>query len=185
MKDKEIVELYWARSENAISETDAKYGRYCHYISYQILYNDSDAEEIVNDTYLKAWNTIPPNRPVPLKPYVGMISRQLSFNAYEAKNTQKRGGQIETVLDELAECIPDGDSGEDIGASIALRDALNKFILSLPNKTQKIFVRRYWYSSSVAEIAEEYGMTENHVGVLLFNTRKKLKKFLCKEGFEV
>ncbi len=186
MEDKDIVGLYWARSEDAISETDKKYGRYCHYISYQILCNDADAEETVNDTYLKAWNTIPPQKPVPLKPYVGMIARQLSFNAYEAKNAQKRGGgQFETVLSELAECIPDGDSGEDIGASVALRDALERFIRSLPDKTQKIFMRRYWYSSPVAEIAEEYGMTENYVSVLLFNTRKKLQKFLCKEGFTV
>ncbi len=185
MEDKDIIKLYWERSENAISETAKKYGRYCHYIAYQILYSDLDAEEIVNDTYLKTWNTIPPNRPEPLKPYVGMITRQLSYNAYEAKTAQKRGGQFHTVLGELSECIPDSDSGNDIGESVALCDALNRFIRSLPNKTQIIFMRRYWYASPISEIAKAFGMSESHVGVLLFNTRKKLKKFLSKEGFEV
>lgn len=185
MEDKEIVGLYWSRSETAISETEKKYGRYCQYIARQIMGNDSDAEEIVNDTYLKAWNTIPPSRPDFLKPYVGMIARQLSFNAYEAKNSKKRGGQIEMILDELSECIPDGDSGEDIGEGIALRDILNRFLWSLPEKARNIFMRRYWYASPVSEIAKDYDMTENHVNVLLYNTRKKLKNYLNTEDFEV
>ncbi len=185
MEDKEIIDLYWNRSEAAISATEQKYGRYCHYIAYQILQRDEDAEEIVNDTYLKAWNTIPPNRPTLLKSYVGRIARQLSLNAYEAKNAQKRGGRLESVLEELSQCIPSGASKEDIGTSLALRDTLQKFLRSLPKKTQNIFLRRYWYASAVAEIACDYRMTENHVNVLLFHTRKKLKKFLQKEGFEV
>ncbi len=185
MEDERIVDLYWERSEAAITETQKKYGRYCHYIACQILCDDLDAEEIVNDTCLKLWNTIPPNRPQRLKSYVGMITRQLSFNAYEAKNTQKRGGQLQCVLMELSECIPDGAGSEDIGESIALRDALNRFVRTLPDRTQRIFLRRYWYSSPVSEIAKDHSMTENHVGVLLFNTRKKLKKYLRKEGFEV
>ncbi len=185
MEDKEIVDLYWARSENAIKETENKYGRYCHYIAYQILDNDCDAEEVVNDTYLKVWNTIPPNSPDSLKVYVGMISRQISLDRYDAQNAKKRKGQFELVLDELAECIPSADGNDDIGESFALREALNKFVWSLPNKTQKIFVRRYWYSSLVSEMADEYGMTENNVNVLLFNTRKKLKKFLSREGFDL
>ncbi len=185
MEDKQIVDLYWARSEAAIEETEKKYGRYCHYIAYQILYNDEDAKEIVNDTYLKTWDTVPPGRPDPLKPYVGTISRQLALNRYEAQNTQKRGGQVPLVLDELSECIPDHDSGIDIGESIALRDALNRFVRSLPDKTQNIFVRRYWYSSSISEIANDYAMKESSLTVLLLRTRKKLKEFLNKEGFEV
>ncbi len=134
---------------------------------------------------MKVWNTIPPNRPEQLKSYVGMITRQLSFNAYERKTAQKRGMQLRCVLDELAECIPDGSSSGDMAEAFALRDALNRFLRSLPKKTQTIFVRRYWYTSSLSEIAEEYSMTENHVSVLLFNTRKKLKLFLSKEGFEI
>ena len=185
MEDKQIVDLYFARSESAITETDKKYGRYCHYIAYRILENDEDAKEIVNDTYLKAWNTIPPNRPDPLKPYVGMISRQLSLDRYEEYHAQKRGGQVTLVLDELAECIPDNNHQEDIGESVALRDALNRFVWSLSHKAQKVFVRRYWYTSSISEIAREYGMKESSVTVLLLRTRKKLKDFLQKEGFDV
>ena len=185
MEDQQILDLYFARSESAITETDRKYGRYCHSIAYNILEDHEDAKEIVNDTYLKAWNTIPPNRPDPLKPYVGMISRHLSLDRYEEYHTQKRGGQVPLVLEELAECIPDNDSREDIGESVALKDALAKFIRSLPDKTQRIFLRRYWYASSVAEIAEEYGMRENSVNVLLHRTRKKLKDHLQKEGFDL
>ena len=185
MEDQQIVDLYFARSESAITETDRKYGRYCHSIAYNILEDHEDAKEIVNDTYLKAWNTIPPNRPDPLKPYVGMISRHLSLDRYEEYHTQKRGGQVPLVLEELAECIPDNDSREDIGESVALKDALAKFIRSLPDKTQRIFLRRYWYASSVAEIAEEYGIRENSVNVLLHRTRKKLKDHLQKEGFDL
>ena len=97
MEDKQIVDLYWKRSESAIAETEKKYGRYCHYIAYQILENDEDAKEIVNDTYLKTWQTIPPKRPESLKTYVGMISRQLALNVYEEQHTQKRGGQVMMV----------------------------------------------------------------------------------------
>ena len=185
MEDKQIVDLYFERSESAIAETDKKYGRYCHYIAYHILENDEDAKEIVNDTYLKAWNTIPPSRPDPLKPYVGMISRQLSIDRYEEYHAQKRAGQVALVLDELAECIPDNDGGEDIGECVALREALNKFVLSLRGKAQNVFVRRYWYSSSISEIAKDYNMKESHVTVLLLRTRKKLKEFLHKEGFDL
>ena len=185
MEDKQIVELYWARSETAISETEKKYGRYCHYIAYQILCNDEDAKEIVNDTYLKTWNTVPPQRPDPLKPYVGTISRQLSLNRYEAQNTQKRGGQVQIVLDELSECIPDNDSGADIGESVALSDALNRFIWALPQRTRNIFVRRYFYMSTIAEIAKDFSMKESNVTMHLLRTRKKLEQFLKKEGFDL
>ena len=183
MEDKQIVDLYWARSESAITETEKKYGRYCHYIAYRILENDEDAKEVVNDTYLKTWNTVPPNRPDPLKPYVGMISRQLSLDRYEEYHAQKRGGQVMLVLDELAECIPDSNSGADIGESIALSDALTRFLRDLPQRTRSIFVRRYFYMSSVREIAKDFSMKESNVTMHLLRTRKKLEHFLKKEGF--
>ena len=184
MEDNHIVDLYWARSETAIEETDKKYGRYCHYIAYQILSNNEDAEEIVNDTYLKTWNTVPPNRPDPLKAYVGMISNQLALNRYEEKTAEKRGGgNLPLIYHELDECIADEDESVDIGENLDLRDALNKFIWSLPKRTRKIFVRRYWYASSMADIAKDYGMKENAVAMLMFRTRQKLKDFLEKEGF--
>lgn len=185
MEDKQIVELYWARSETAISETEKKYGRYCHYIAYQILYNDEDAKEVVNDTYLKTWNTIPPKRPDPLKPYVGTISRQLALDVYKKQNAQKRGGQVSLVLDELLECIPNNDNGADIGESVALSDALNRFMWNLPQRTRNIFVRRYFYMSSVAEIAKDFSMKESNVTMHLLRTRKKLEQFLHKEGFDL
>ncbi len=185
MEDKQIVELYWARSETAISETEKKYGRYCHYIAYQILYNDEDAKEVVNDTYLKTWNTVPPQRPDPLKPYVGTISRQLALDVYKEQHAQKRGGQVLLVLDELSECIPDNDSGADIGESVALSDALNRFMWALPGRTRNIFVRRYFYMSTVAEIAKDFSMKESNVTMHLLRTRKKLEQFLKKEGFDL
>ncbi len=185
MEDKQIVELYWARSETAISETEKKYGRYCHYIAYQILYNDEDAKEVVNDTYLKTWNTVPPHRPDPLKTYVGTISRQLALDVYKEQHAQKRGGQVPLVLDELSECIPDNDSGADIGESVALSDALNRFIWALPQRTRNIFVRRYFYMSTIAEIAKDFSMKESNVTMHLLRTRKKLEQFLKKEGFEL
>ena len=185
MEDKQIVELYWARSESAISETANKYGRYCHYIAYQILTNDEDAEEVVNDTYLKAWNTIPPQRPDPLKSYVGTISRQLALNVYKEQHTQKRGGQVPLVLDELSDCIPNPENHENIGESIALSEALSRFLRALPQKTRNIFIRRYFYMSPVAEIARDFSMKESNVTMHLLRTRRKLEQFLKKEGFDV
>ena len=185
MEDKQIVDLYWARQESAIAETEKKYGRYCHYIAYQILSNDEDAEEVVNDTYLKLWNTIPPNRPDLLKSYAGMVSRQLALDVYREQHAQKRGGQVTLVLEELSECIPDSDSGADMGESIALSDAMSRFLWSLPVRTRNIFVRRYFYMSPAAEIAADFGMKESNVTMLMLRTRKKLAHFLKKEGFDV
>ncbi len=183
MDDSCIVDLFWARSEEAIIETERTYGRYCRFIARQILRNDADAEEVVNDTYLKTWNSIPPNRPVSLKSYVGMITRQLALDAYEAKTTRKRGGEIPLVLEELSECIPDTCDDAELGESVALRDALNRFVRSLPERTQAVFIQRYWYASSVADVARAFGMKESSVTVLMLRTRRKLKKFLEEEGF--
>ncbi len=185
MEDNRIVDLFWARSEDAIAETEKKYGRYCHYIAYQILYSDEDANEVVNDTYLKLWKTIPPKRPNPLKSYVGMISRQLALDAYEARHTQKRGGQVSLALDELSECVSDSSNGSDMSENVALSDSLSRFLRSLPQRTRKIFVRRYFYMSPIAEIARDFSMKESNVTMLLLRTRKKLEQFLKKEGFDL
>ncbi len=183
MDDKQIVELYWARNESAIFETDRKYGRYCHYIAYRILHNDSDAEEAVNDTYLKIWNTIPPKRPELLKPYVGMLARQISLDAYDKSTAQKRGGQTGAVLEELSDCVS-GEGAEFID-EILLQDALNRFLGGLPQETRMIFLRRYWYMEPIAEIAAEFGMKESRISVMMLRTRQKLKKFLEQEGFSI
>ena len=182
MEDREIVQLYWARLERAIAETALKYGKYCHYIAYQILGNREDAEEVVNDTYLKTWNTVPPNSPDPLKPYVGTISRQLAIDSYRARHAQKRGGQMPLVLEELSECVSNCED-ESMAESVALSDSLNRFLWSLPERTRHIFVRRYFYMSPVAEIAKDFSMKESAVTMLLLRTRKRLEQFLIGEGF--
>jgi RNA polymerase sigma-70 factor (ECF subfamily) len=182
MEDKDIVDLYWAREESAIRETEKKYGRYCHYVASRILQSDEDAEEVVNDTYLRAWNSIPPSRPTQLKAYLAKIASRLSLDRYDARSAEKRGGgELPLVLEELAECVPSGE-GEHLADEITLRDAVNRFLWSLPVESRRIFVRRYWYASSVAEIAREYGMKESAVGMLLLRTRAKLKHELNKEG---
>ena len=177
MTDEKIVELYWERSEEAIKETDKQYGRYFHYIAKEILQDEEDAKEIVNDTYLKAWNSIPPERPNPLKAFLGRITRQLSLNRLEQNKAQKRGGgQYFLALDELAECIP--DTGGESAQNEVLRDALDHFLASLPQRTRMIFMRRYWYTDSPQEIAQAYGMRESSVYTVLSRTRKQLKRFL-------
>ena len=185
MDDLDIVALYFARSEEAITETDKKYGKYCHYIAYQILNDREDAGEIVNDTYLKVWNTVPPKKPNPLKAYLGVISRHLSINYYLRKQRQKRGSHAHILLSELGECLPSDGSSADEAEMIALRDALNRFIRSLPEQTQKVFLRRYWYASPIAEIAADYGINKSSVAVLLMRTREKLREFLKEEGFDI
>ena len=140
MDDKQILDLYWERSEAAISETSKKYGKYCRYIAFNILHNDEDSEECVNDTYLRAWNSIPPNRPSVLKTFLGKITRNLSLDRYELLNAKKRnGGQMPLILDEIQECIPSLDSTENIVEEIALTDILNRFLSSLSLEQRKIF----------------------------------------------
>ena len=185
MEDRQIIKLYWLRDESAISETDTKYGKFCRYIAYQILRNHEDSEEVTNDTYLKTWNTVPPNYPESLKGYVGMISNQLALDRYDAETAAKRGGgEIPLALDELSESVPDS-SGGDICNEVALRDSINLFLRSLPQRSRNIFVRRYWYVSEISEIARDYAMTEAAVAMLLHRIRKKLKKHLEKEGFAI
>ena len=183
MDDSKIIELYMARSEQAISETSQKYGRYCHYIAYSILHNDEDSEECVNDAYLRAWNSIPPKRPKRLKAFLGRITRNLSLNKLEKLSAEKRGsGQASLILDELAECLPSEEDTVHIVDNVVIKDILDRFLGGLPAETRKIFVRRYWYMSPIKEIADEYGLSESKVTVTLFRTREKLKNVLEKEG---
>ena len=195
MDDSKIIELYMERSEQAISETSKKYGRYCHcsifnhvagiihYIAYSILHNDEDSEECVNDTYLRAWNSIPPKRPSKLQTFLGKITRNLSLNKWEKLSAEKRGaGQTSLILDELSECIPAEQDAVNTVENMVIRDVLDRFLDELPAETRKIFVRRYFYMSPVKEIADEYGLSESKVTVTLFRTRGKLKSVLEKEG---
>ena len=182
MEDQKIIQLYWERSETAITGTHKKYGRYCHCIAYNILRNDEDAEECVNDTWLNTWNTIPPQRPRHLKAFLGKITHNLSLNRYEKLTSQKRGGgELPLILDELSECIPSKQS-DDIAEDLAFKDLLNRFLDTLPPQDCKLFVRRYWYMCSTKELAKEYHISESKASVTLFRTRKKLRTYLEKEG---
>lgn len=183
MEDRQIIELYNKRSEAAISKTADKYGKYCHYVAYNILFNEQDCEECVNDTWLRAWNTIPPQQPDRLSTFLGKITRNLALDKYKYYNREKRGGgQTALVLDELNECLPAMDSTEQAVNDRLLVEVLNGFLRSLPAEKRQMFVRRYWYLSSVSEIAKDYDISESNVKVILLRIRSKLKKVLEKEG---
>ena len=185
MEDNKIIELYWERSETAITETQNKYGRYCHYIAYNILYSNEDSEECVNDTYLRAWDSMPPHRPERLSAFLGKITRNLALDRYHRSRAQKRSSNVEVALGELEECIPDVRGGLSVADEIVLRDAINGFLASLPVRTRKVFVRRYWYLSTVKDIACDLDMSESNVKVLLLRTRQRFKSYLEKEGIVI
>ena len=183
MEDAQIIALYWSRDGEAIRQTDEKYGAYCFTIAQRIVQSHEDSEECVNDTYLRAWNSIPPKRPSKLQTFLGKITRNLSLNKWEKLSAEKRGaGQTSLILDELSECIPAEQDAVNTVENMVIRDVLDRFLDELPAETRKIFVRRYFYMSPVKEIADEYGLSESKVTVTLFRTRGKLKSVLEKEG---
>lgn len=185
MEDVKIVELYWERSESAIEQTQKKYGRYCHHIAYSILASNEDAEECVNDTYLKAWGSMPPHKPQKLQTFLGKITRNLAFDRYDRATALKRSQCVEVAFEELSECLPDiiSDNGE--ADECALREAINGFLGSLAKRDRMIFLRRYWYMSSISDIARDFGANEGNVKVILHRTRNKLREYLVKEGIEI
>ena len=184
MEDYKIVALYWKKDENAINETSRKYGAYCFAIADNILHNKEDSEECVNDTWLKAWNAMPPQRPTKLQIFLAKITRNLSFNRFNARSAEKRGGgEIILVLDELAECLA---SETDIASEYEAKElgqCIRSFVRLLSERDGNIFVRRYFFTESISQIARKYGLTENNIMVILCRTRKKLKAHLVKEGF--
>lgn len=182
MEDTQIIDLYFERSENAISETDIKYGAYCHTIAYNVLQNTEDSDECRNDTYLKVWNSIPPTRPSHFKAFIGKITRNLAIDMYNKYHAQKRNsGSVDLALDELAECISDNSNPYKAEDSV-VTECLNAFLRSLPTDTRSIFIRRYWQMSSTADIAAALNMKESTVRVSLKRTRDKLKAYFLKEG---
>lgn len=187
MKDTEILDLYFGRNEQAIAETQTKYGNYCFSIAFRILHDQGDSDECVNDTWMKAWNSIPPNRPDHFNVFLGTITRNLSFDRWKKKNALKRGsGEMELELEELAECIPAGGaSTEEAVEAAELQRMINDFLHTLPEKDCNVFLRRYWYAEEYAEIAKRYGMKLNSVKTSLFRTRGKLKDFLERQGVVV
>lgn len=184
MKDEEIIELYAARDEKAITETDIKYGAYCKSIAQGILENMSDTEECVNDTYLRVWNKIPPTRPKVFKAFLAKIVRELSFDRYRLIKASKRGGGVITgVLDELEECIPSPCLVEEEIMQAELADIVRIFVRSLPEKEAMIFLSRYFYVEDIESIAKRFGMTKSNISTTLCRLRRKLQKRLVKEGY--
>ena len=185
MDDVQILDLYWERSEDAIKETENQYGKYCYFIAYSILQNAEDSEECVNDTYMKAWEVIPPQRPNRLSTFLGKITRNLALNRHIFYSAEKRGGKnVFLAMEELQICVPNhsSESEEKITDDLTLTDALNRFLASLKPERRMIFVQRYWYFSSVKEIAADFGIGESKVKMSLLRTRKELGAFLEKEG---
>lgn len=184
MEDCQIIELYWHRNAEAISETANKYGAYCFSIAENILHSVEDSEECINDTWLHAWNAIPPQRPKVLRMFLAKITRNLSFDRFRARNTEKRGGgEITLVLDELVECLSGGKDAAVEYESKELEECIQRFVRTLPEQEGNIFLRRYFFNKPAAVIAREYGMTKNNVTVILSRTRKKLRRELEKEGY--
>lgn len=185
MTDEKIVELFWKRSEAAIEETQKEYGRYVHYIAFTILQDDEDAREVANDTYLKAWNSIPPAKPNPLKAFLGRMTRQIALNHLEKQNAKKRGeGCHQALLDELLDCVSDSN-GAEIVDSMVLKETLNRFLRATPSEERIVFIKRYWYAMPIADIARDCEISQSKVKSLLMRQRKKLKKYLKEEGFAV
>lgn len=182
MDDSKIIELFFERSEQAIIELSKKYGSICAKIAFNILNNESDAEECVSDAYFGVWNTIPPQRPEHLLGYVCRIARNLAVKRYRLNTAKKRNGAYDVALDEIEECLMSQTSVEDEFAAQELANAINGFLGTLDADSRVMFVRRYWHSDSISDIARLFKKSEHYVSVRLFRVRKKLKKYLIKEG---
>ena len=184
MDDLGIIELYFARDEQALKETDAKYGRLCHSIAYNILNNNEDSEECVNDTYIGVWNAIPPTRPNNLMAFVCRITRNLSLKRIESMARKKRSQATLVSIDELSEVLSDeriaeGVSDEDIGK------AISDFLKNEKEDARNVFIRKYYFFNTIAGISKRYGFTESKVKNMLYHTRNKLKEHLIREGVEI
>ena len=185
MEDEKIIELYWNRSENAIKETDKKYGPYCRYIANNILQNLEDSTECVNDTYLQTWNAIPPTRPNVFKLFIAKITRNLAINRYKKMRAKKRNHTIEIVLEELEDCIATEENVENNIEYKELVFHLNRFLESLPKSKRNIFLERYWYLNSIEDISLKNEMSQNNVKVILYRLRKDLRKYFYERGIQV
>ena len=186
MEDEEILDLYFARDEQAVVETDRKYGPYCFTLANAILNAPQDAEETVSDTYLKAWHSIPPKRPNIFKMFLAKITRNLAFSRWRSYAAAKRGGgELELVLEELSACIAAPGSVEDNLNGRELAKTIRCFLNTLPAREQDIFLRRYFFVEESGAIAARYGMKPATVLRTLSRTREKLKKYLTQEGYAV
>lgn len=184
MEDSKIIAMYWQRNEEAIRSVSKKYGSYCLLVAKNILNTYQDAEECVNDTWLKSWNTIPPQRPNYLQMFLAKITRNIAIDRWRTNTRKKRGsGEMNLVLDELEECIAASNDVEREVELTILGETINTFLHSLPSRESDIFLRRYFYIETTASIAKKYHLKESNVLVILSRTRKKLKRQLQKEGY--
>ena len=185
MEDQGIVELFFDRSEQAIVETDKKYGGYCYTIAYNILASREDSEESVSDTYFSAWNTIPPRKPTLLQAFLGKITRHISIDRWRKQTAQKRGGkELTLALEELGECLDTRGMEAEI-TSRELTRVLNSFLASLPETERNVFLCRYWYMDTIETIAKITGFSQSKVTSMLHRSRGKLRKQLTEEGYRV
>ncbi len=183
MEDAAIVDLYWERSDQAISETEQKYGKYCNTIAYNICGTREDAEECVNDTWLSAWNQMPDKRPAVLSAFLGCITRNFALNLLKARNRHKRGGgEAALALEELSDCVPGGIDVERSVEERELERAVGRFVAGLPQRERAVFVLRYWRLVPLAEISERLGFSQSKTKSMLFRTRKRLRAYLQEEG---
>ena len=184
MEDTKIIDLFWERDESAIRETEITYGRYCRTIAFNILGDEEDVQECLNDTWLGAWNSIPPARPACLSAFLAKITRNLAISKYRAKYAKKRtGDRLSESLDELGECIP--LSSDNVSQTVdrrMLEDTINGYLDTVSEKQRRIFVRRYFFMDTIAEISQMYGIGQSDVKVTLMRMRRSLQKVLEEEG---
>ena len=183
MEDRDIIALYLERNQEAVTETEKKYGRYCYSIAYNILYNAEDAEECVNDALMNAWNSIPPHMPSILSTFLGKLTRYVSLKKWRYARTKKRGGG-ETALayEELSECIPGGKAVEEELQEKELAEMIDDFLDGLPAVERRIFICRYWYFDDISTISRQFGFSRSKVKSMLYRIRKKLMARLEEEG---
>lgn len=183
MEDYEIVSMFWERDENAVSQAREKYNAYCRHVADNILSNSEDVEEVLNDTFFGAWNSIPPNKPQKLSIFLGKITRNLALKKHRQMNADKRGGGGAAVsLDELSECIPESKSVEEEVSVKELALIIDSFLRTLSDNERRVFLRRYWYFDSIEEISARFGFSQGKIKMMLLRTREKLKKQLEREG---
>ena len=176
MDESLIVDLLWRRSEDALTVCASQFGAYCHRIAMNVMHNGDDADECVNETWLKVWDAIPPAKPDKLRAFIGKVTRNISINRYNSDHAQKRVRTVDIVIDELADIpAPQADDGE-------ITQTINAFLRAEPERNADIFIKRYWYLQSVKDIAVEYGWSENRVAALLFRMRDRLKLKIESEG---
>lgn len=184
MEDFRIIELYFARDERAIAETSEKYGRYCFAVANNLLADEPESEECVNDTYMRAWNTIPPTRPSIFRAFLAKITRNLALDRIDKRKAEKRGGNLAESLDELSECVGGSDGFEQLELR-ELTKIINDVLKAESELSRNIFIRRYFYLDSIADISKKYHLKEANVKTILYRTRQRLAKRLAKEGIIV